>query len=74
VDDGAGDDRPSAEGYWDVLLSRGKIIWGVASDDSHEFGEHADPHHAAPGQAWIVVRAPELTAAAIKAVLHNGDF
>jgi hypothetical protein len=72
--DGAGDDRPSAEGYWDTLLSRGKVIWGVASDDSHVFGEHADPHGAPPGQAWIVARATELTPAAIKAALHKGDF
>jgi len=29
-----GDTRPSAEGYWDILLSRGKVIWGVGSDDA----------------------------------------
>lgn len=72
--DGAGNARPSAEGFWDILLSRGKVVWGVGSDDSHEFAEHADPRGAAPGQAWIVVHAPELTPAAIRAALHNGEF
>ena len=71
-----GDVRPSAEGFWDILLSRGKRIWGVGSDDSHDFAEPGvnDPNGAAPGQAWIVVRAPELTAEAIKSAIQRGDF
>jgi hypothetical protein len=71
-----GDVRPSAEGFWDILLSRGKRIWGVGSDDSHTFTEPDvnDPSGAAPGQAWIVVRAPELTAEAIKSAIKRGDF
>lgn len=74
--DGKGDSRPSAEGFWDVLLSRGKHIWAVGSDDSHEFKDPgvSDPSGAAPGQAWIMVRAPELTADAIKSSLIRGDF
>jgi hypothetical protein len=71
-----GDVRPSAEGYWDWLLSRGKIVWGVATDDSHSFKEPGvnDPNGAAPGQAWIVVRAPELTPAAIKSAIQKGEL
>jgi len=69
-DDGKGDVRPTSEGYWDYLLSRGKIIWATAADDAHIFkGEHATP-----GRAWISVRAPELTPAAIKTALTNGSF
>ncbi|WP_129790759.1 CehA/McbA family metallohydrolase [Sphingosinicella sp. CPCC 101087] len=69
-DDGQGDVRPSAEGYWDYLLSRGKIIWGVGADDAHVFkGESATP-----GRAWIVVRAPELTPDAIKTAMTKGEF
>jgi hypothetical protein len=74
--DTGGDVRPSAEGFWDILLSRGKRIWGVGSDDSHDFQE-PDVHDsggAAPGQAWIVVRAPELTPDAIKSAIAHGDF
>jgi hypothetical protein len=73
--DDQGNARPSAEGFWDILLSRGKVIWAVGSDDSHEFGPAADPHGAAPpGQAWIMVHAPELTSKAIEAALRHGDF
>jgi hypothetical protein len=74
---GADDDddvRPSAEGYWDILLSRGKIIWGVGSDDAHEYGLTADPHGAIPGQAWIMAHAEELTSKAIETALRQGDF
>lgn len=71
-----GDIRPSAEGLWDILLSRGKRIWGVGSDDSHDFVEPGvnDPSGAAPGQAWIMLRASELSAEAIKSALIQGDF
>jgi hypothetical protein len=72
--DDKGDTRPSAEGYWDILLSRGKVIWGVGSDDAHEYGAAADPHGALPGQAWIMVHAPELSAKAIETALRHGDF
>ncbi|MGQ0558720.1 MAG: CehA/McbA family metallohydrolase [Sphingosinicella sp.] len=72
--DGAGDVRPAAEGYWDRLLSAGRIVWGVATDDSHDFGEPPDPEGALPGQAWIMVRAGELTPAAIRAALGRGNF
>ena len=69
-DDGKGDVRPSSEGFWDYLLSRGKMVWATAADDAHVFqGEHATP-----GRAWIVVRAPELTPAAIKTAITKGNF
>lgn len=75
-DDGHGDVRPSAEDLWDILLSRGQRVWGVGSDDSHYFKEPDvnDPSGAAPGQAWIMVHAPELTADAIKSAIERGDF
>jgi hypothetical protein len=72
--DDKGDTRPSAEGFWDILLSRGKVIWAVGSDDSHEFKPDADPHGAIPGQAWIMVHASELTSKAIETALRRGDF
>jgi hypothetical protein len=72
--DNHGNVRPSAEGYWEVLLSRGKVIWAVGSDDSHEFGPSDEPHRAAPGQAWIMVQAPELKAAAIENAIRKGGF
>ena len=65
-ENGAGDVRPSAEGYWDYLLSRGKIVWGVASDDSH--------NAEGRGHAWIVIRAAELTPTAVRGALEQGNF
>ncbi len=71
-DDGKGDVRPSSEGFWDHLLSRGKIIWAVGADDVHAMqGKDAN---TGSGKAWIVVRAPELTPAAIRAAITQGDF
>lgn len=70
----SGDARPSAEGYWDILLSRGKIIYGVGSDDAHKFGSDAAESGENAGRAWIVVRAKELMPAAIEAALRKGDF
>ena len=65
-DDGDGNPRPSSEGFWDYLLGLGKVVWGVGADDSHtEEGR---------GKAWIVVRAPELSADAIRQALAAGDF
>lgn len=64
--DETGEVRPSAEGYWDLLLSQGKVVWGVGSDDSHA--------ESGCGQAWIMVHAPELTPAAIKQAIQSGSF
>jgi hypothetical protein len=50
------------------------MIWGVGSDDAHEYGLGADPRGAIPGQAWIVVRALELNANAIETGIRKGDF
>ncbi len=67
-----GEARPSAEGFWDLLLTRGKIIYGVGSDDAHDFSATASAE--GPGHAWIVVRAAELTAPAIESALRSGNF
>jgi len=72
--DDNGDLRPSAESLWDILLSRGKVIWAVASDDSHEYGASASARGALPGQAWIMVHAAELNSKSIEAALRHGDF
>lgn len=58
--------RPPVEAHWDRQLSRGKTIWGVGADDSHD--------EAQIGRAWVVVSATELTAAAIETALRRGDF
>ncbi len=68
--------KNSAEAIWDTLLTRGKVIFAVASDDVHSLrpaeAERADL--ARPGRGWIQVRAESLAAPAILAALRRGDF
>lgn len=68
----------STEAIWDTLLSRGKVVWGVGSDDTHDYfrTETApdDADAAPPGRAWIMVRADTLTPEAIYTALHRGHF
>ncbi|MEX2154184.1 MAG: CehA/McbA family metallohydrolase [Gemmatimonadaceae bacterium] len=74
--DSAGRWAPSTEALWDSLLARGKLVFGVADDDSHSFRpESADlPDATRPGRAWIWVRADTLTADAILRAIGRGDF
>jgi hypothetical protein len=72
--DEAGHVSPSAEGLWDDLLSRGKIVWAVGSDDTHEYYKPDDPMAPSPGKAWIMVHASSLTPAAISTALLHGQF
>lgn len=74
--DASGRVAPSAEALWDSLLTRGKVIFAVADDDSHSFrASDADSYALTrPGRAWIVVRADTLTEAAILAAIRRGDF
>lgn len=64
----------STEALWDALLSKGKIVWAVASDDAHEYARLDDRLSPTPGHAWIVVRAPSLTARSITKALREGQF
>jgi hypothetical protein len=70
---GAG--SPGTEELWDQVLSRGLLLYGVASDDAHEFNDPSLPMLLSPpGRAWIMVRARELTAEAIVDAMDRGDF
>ncbi len=73
--DDKGDVALSTEELWDSLLSRGIRIWGVASDDSHNYhnlGEKRDSSN--PGRAWVFVKADRLSADDITKALANGNF
>lgn len=69
-----GGGSPGAEAIWDALLSAGMKVYGIGDDDSHYFKRLGDRSAPTPGQAWIFVRAEELTAAAILAAIERGDF
>lgn len=69
-----GGGSPSVEQIWDELLTDGQIVYGVASDDSHSFKAPWNRSLATPGHGWVMVRASELSTAAIVASLERGDF
>jgi Predicted metal-dependent phosphoesterases (PHP family) len=69
-----GGGSPSVEQIWDELLTGGMVIYGIADDDSHYFKRIGDKAAPTPGQAWIYVRAEELTPTAILSALDNGNF
>jgi hypothetical protein len=65
--------KPSYDEIWDGVLGAGRVIFGVATDDSHHYGDFAFDK-ANPGRGWVVVRAPELSEGAIVNSLAIGDF
>ncbi len=74
VNNRGGGGSPSTEEMWDKILSTGRVIFGVATDDAHFFRQEYSPSLAMAGRGWIMVRATELTAAAILAAFDRGDF
>lgn len=74
--DSTGQEMLSTEARWDSVLSRGKLLFGVADDDSHSYKpqDAENPDMARPGRGWIWVRADTLSADAIMRALHRGDF
>ena len=65
--------RPSAEQIWDGILSSGKLIYGVAADDSHHYHDFT-PKMANPGRGWICVQADSLSETSIMESIKKGDF
>jgi hypothetical protein len=65
---------PGTEEIWDCVLSTGKVIYGIISDDAHDFESEFRPERDFPGKGWVMVRATELTPEAVVTALQNGDF
>jgi hypothetical protein len=63
----------SLEQMWDVLLTAGRRIHGVAVDDAHHFKRFARDA-SNPGRGWVMVRAQELNRDAILSAIAAGDF
>jgi len=66
--------KPGTEEIWDRLLTAGLRVFGVASDDTHDYLGDITGDQAGPGKGWVMVRADELSAAAITVSLSAGDF
>ena len=70
--------RPGNERLWDIVLTRrltsgGAMLYGVATDDAHDYHQFA-PRERNPGRGWIMVRAPALEANALMRAMERGDF
>jgi hypothetical protein len=66
---GRPNDTPGSEILWDSILSapNGRLIFAVGADDNHYSKKNV-------GRAWIMVKAPELTKAAILENFMKGNF
>jgi len=51
-----GEDVKGMEEMWDFLLSNGKLIYGVATDDSHHY-KNFSSLLSNPGRGWIMVKS-----------------
>lgn len=69
-----GGGSPSAEAIWDELLTTGMTIYGIGDDDVHQLQSKGEAIEALPGQAWIYVRAKDLSSTAILTAIDKGDF
>ncbi len=71
---GQGDDsHPGLEQVWDFLLTSGKRIYGVATDDGHSYNKFS-PELSNPGRGWVMVRSKSLNAKEIMQNLDAGFF
>ena len=75
-----GDDAHSGtEALWDLALTSRVIdsslgmLYGVATDDSHDYREYGIGKHN-PGRGWVMVQANERTAEAIIRAMNLGQF
>ncbi len=63
----------SYDEIWDGVLSAGVVVFGVATDDSHNYHDFS-PAKSNPGRGWVSVRAAELSQEAIVDGLATGEF
>jgi hypothetical protein len=77
-----GDDKrriPSTDRKWDIVLAHrlaadpNKILYGVATDDTHNYFGGSEAHSAA-GRGWSMVLAETLEDNAIAEAFLRGDF
>lgn len=74
VNNAGGGRAPGLEEVWDILLSSGMTIYGIAVDDAHHFKRPWDSNASRPGRGWVVVRSAELSSRALVDAMERGDF
>lgn len=65
---------PGMEEVWDRMLSKGVVMYGIATDDAHDYRGEFGSKKSNPGTGWIMVRASQLTPHTILTSLEKGDF
>ncbi len=70
--------RPGNERIWDIVLTRrltsgGAMLYGVATDDAHDYHQFA-PRQRNPGRGWIMVRSSRLASDSLMRALKRGEF
>ena len=63
----------SMEQKWDSLLTAGRKIYGVSSDDAHFFHDWG-VDVSNPGRGWVMVQSEQLTPDAITDAMAAGKF
>lgn len=63
----------SMEQKWDSLLTDGRKVYGVSSDDAHFF-HNWGVDVSNPGRGWVMVQSELLTPDAITNAMVKGDF
>jgi hypothetical protein len=63
----------SLEEMWDVVLTAGREVYGIAVDDAHHF-KSIGPQYSNPGRGWVMVKARELSTRSVLDALESGDF
>ncbi len=74
VNNHGGGGSPGMEEVWDILLTGGKRMYGIAVDDAHHFKEEFAADRSNPGRGWVVVRAKSLNVKDILASMEAGQF
>lgn len=73
VNNHGGLNSPSTEKIWDNLLSKGKEIFGIITDDTHNYTDFTR-YNANPGRGWVVVKSQTLSPETVTDALFKGDF
>jgi hypothetical protein len=60
----------STEALWDAVLSTGATMWGIATDDAHDYAADGSGKYPAGG-GWVVVKARRDPRAILDALSHG---
>lgn len=75
----AGAENYGCEKLWDAVnafrcLQRKPLLFGLGTDDAHNYQPPAMNFADGFGSAWVEVRSPELSPEAIMSSMHAGEF